>query len=618
MHLFDRLAGKILAPVVGLSLSMVLVILLALWLQTNVADMNRKSADASAQAVESSEVRALSRAIQRDALKLTLDNWTNDRDKLNASIESRAEQLLSRARKLGQLVGPSNRAMSHDFGEMQESVVREIEAVKAAISEGHVEEARDLFRKRAEPAEKAASKLTDAFIDDVEKSAQEDLAAAAAMESSAKLLMLGVGAVALLLGVAASIWIAFGGIIFPLRRVMSAMARISAGDYAVSIVGLGRKDEIGEIAKAASAIREAALEKARLESEAAAGRADAQRERDRNERAQLEAIQRERKIVADSIGVALTQLAAKDLTYRLSASIPDAYRTLQADFNAAIVQLEQAMQSVVGCATEIATGSQQISTASDDLSGRTQQQAAKSRRVAAALGEIAATVKKSADAAMQVRSVVAATRADAERSGKVVRQTIDAMEKIERSSQEISQIITVIDEIAFQTNLLALNAGVEAARAGEAGRGFAVVASEVRALAQRAADAAKQIKTLIGASSTEVAQGVKLVAETGQSLTKIISGIGEIDMSVSHISASSIEQATVVQEVATAVNEMDQMTQQTAAMAEQSTAASRTLSSETSRLAALVGEFRVDRAHAAAAMKKQLKSHAARASRLTA
>jgi len=350
-----------------------------------------------------------------------------------------------------------------------------------------------------------------------------------------------------------------------------------------------------------------------LESEAEAGRAEAQRERDRNERAQQEAIRRERQIVADSIGVALTQLAAKDLTYRISTNIPEAYRTLQTDFNAAIAQLEDAMQHVVSCASEIATGSQQISTASDDLSDRTQQQAASLEETSAALDEIAATVKRSADAALQVRSVVVATRGDVEKSGLVLGQTVDAMGKIERSSQEISQIIAVIDEIAFQTNLLALNAGVEAARAGEAGRGFAVVASEVRALAQRAADAAKQIKTLIHASTTEVVQGVKLVAETGQSLSKIISGIGDIDTAVNEISSSSVGQATGVREAATAVNQMDRMTQQTAAMAEQATAASRTLSNEIGSLAALVRQFRVKRADEASATPKRANPVAARA-----
>ena len=174
MDLFNRLPVKILAPVVGLSLSQVLIVVCALWLQANVANLNRNAAEASAQAIESAEVRALSRALQRDVLKLTLENWADDRDKLTASIKTRSEQLMSGARKLSQLVDPGDKAMSHDFVELQGSVVREIEAVRAAISQGHIEDARDMFRKRVEPAEKAASKLTDAFIVAVEKSALDE------------------------------------------------------------------------------------------------------------------------------------------------------------------------------------------------------------------------------------------------------------------------------------------------------------------------------------------------------------------------------------------------------------------------------------------------------------
>jgi methyl-accepting chemotaxis protein len=319
-------------------------------------------------------------------------------------------------------------------------------------------------------------------------------------------------------------------------------------------------------------------------------------QRRKAEEAGQEAIKQERALVANSIGVGLAKLAAKDLTYRMSGDIPEAYRKLQTDFNAAIEQLEGAMRGVTGSTDAIHSGTQEISSAADDLSRRTEQQAASLEETAAALDQITATVKKSAEGATHARQVVAAADDDAKKSAMVVREAVEAMDAIAKSARQISQIIGVIDEIAFQTNLLALNAGVEAARAGDAGRGFAVVASEVRALAQRSADAAKEIKGLISASTTQVDHGVKLVAETGKSLERIMAQVADINNVVSEIAAGAKEQATGLQEVNTAINQMDQATQQNAAMVEESTAATHSLSQETEQLAELIGQFQVARA----------------------
>jgi methyl-accepting chemotaxis protein len=250
----------------------------------------------------------------------------------------------------------------------------------------------------------------------------------------------------------------------------------------------------------------------------------------------------------------------------------------------------------------VRSGAEEITQASDDLARRTEQQAASLEQTAAALDQITATVRKTAEGAKEARQVVSAAKTDAEHSGEVVKETVAAMGGIESSSKQISNIIGVIDEIAFQTNLLALNAGVEAARAGDAGRGFAVVATEVRALAQRSADAAKEIKTLISASGVQVANGVNLVGETGKALGRMLEQVEQLNHLVTDIAASAQEQSTGLQQVNTAVNQMDQVTQQNAAMVEEATAASHSLSGEASELAKLVAQFQTGaaaRAHSA-------------------
>ena len=378
----------------------------------------------------------------------------------------------------------------------------------------------------------------------------------------------------------------------PVVNMTTVMRKLAGGDKTIEVPGAGRKDEIGDMSAAVLAFKDAAIANDRLEGEAADQRRMTESERARAEAERAEAA-RQQAAVVEALAEGLEQLSKGNLTYRLTQTFPEDYLKLQSDFNAAMGQLKDAMSTVVTNVAAIRSGAGEISQAADDLSRRTEQQAASLEETAAALDQITATVRKTASGAKQCSDVVLAARGDAEKSGEIVRDAVGAMSAIEQSSTQISQIIGVIDEIAFQTNLLALNAGVEAARAGDAGRGFAVVASEVRALAQRSADAAKEIKTLISSSGTQVGAGVSLVGQTGEALNRIVERVAEIDGLISEISASAQEQATGLQQVNTAVNQMDQVTQQNAAMVEQSTAASHSLAQEADQLNESVSRFEI-------------------------
>jgi methyl-accepting chemotaxis protein len=382
------------------------------------------------------------------------------------------------------------------------------------------------------------------------------------------------------------------GLVAPLVAVTHALRRLAAGDLDVALPKGGRKDEIGEMTTALHAFHDAVearqkeLEASDVREALEIERRAAEQRRDTEEAAQ--------KAVVGNLGEALRRLSDGDLSHRIGQRFPDGYEGLRVDYNAAVEKLSGVIAASLEGVSMIHGGTAEITEAADDLSRRTEHQAASLEEAVAALDEITGAVRQSAEGAGRTRKVVERARSAAGASGAIVDQAVSAMGAIEKSSSQIGQIIGVIDEIAFQTNLLALNAGVEAARAGEAGRGFAVVAQEVRALAQRSADAAKEIKTLIATSASEVSQGVDHVGKAGEALRAIADEVDQIDVLVGEMAASAAEQARGLAEVNTTMNQMDQVTQQNAAMVEETTAASHALAQEATKLAQRMGELRID------------------------
>ncbi|MBY3068140.1 HAMP domain-containing protein [Rhizobium laguerreae] len=379
----------------------------------------------------------------------------------------------------------------------------------------------------------------------------------------------------------------------PILSLSDDMQRLAGGDTAIACTGIGRTDEIGTMASAVEVFRQAAIANKQLEKDAEAARLQGETERVMARKQADEDAAERLRAATSGLAAGLKRLASGDLAFQIDEPFAPDFENLRHDFNMSIRQLDQTLGAIAAAIAAIDEGTREIASGAGDLSKRTEQQAASLEETAAALDQITANVSNSSKRTDEARTEATDANRNAAKSSEVVSHAEEAMRRIEASSQQISSIIGVIDEIAFQTNLLALNAGVEAARAGDAGKGFAVVAQEVRELAQRSAQAAKEIKGHIQKSSVEVESGVKLVLDTSQVLKAISEQIARINQHMDAIAVSAREQSTGLAEVNTAVNSMDQVTQQNAAMVEQSTAASGHLAEEAARLRELVSRFRL-------------------------
>jgi methyl-accepting chemotaxis protein len=449
----------------------------------------------------------------------------------------------------------------------------------------------------------------------------ESRATAISRSTTTQILLLATAFVCIVAGMLLSMLLARNGIVRPIQLLTGVMSNLASGKLDDDIPCTERKDEIGAMARTLDVFRANEMQMREMEAQEAALQAQSKDlqtnistivaaaaagdfSRRITKAYEDEDLRRFATGVNELVenvdrGVSevrrvIASLSHADLTQEMTGHFQGDFAELQANVNGAMLTLRSTMTGILTTAGTITGNSRELSAAADQLAHRTEQQAASLEETAAALEEITTTVKTSTTRALEASEIVREAKDSADKSGDIVQNAISAMGRIEQSSQKISQIISVIDEIAFQTNLLALNAGVEAARAGEAGRGFAVVAQEVRELAQRSANAAKEIKTLINASAGEVKGGVSLVLSTGDVLSEIKDLVNRVNDHVVSITRAAQEQSAALGEINTAVNQMDQMTQQNAAMVEETTAASQVLASEAAQLQTALSQFHID------------------------
>jgi methyl-accepting chemotaxis protein len=535
-------------------------------------------------------------------------------DRGEGKIQPERQEIFDKNAQILLSSAPVVKEVAKDLG--LESTIATFEPdVKAFIQETTVE-----LKKLVETgAEEAAYSRIDDVIDQAggnlgktlatlyssgNKLVEQRVAEATAASKSSMVMQLTIGIVAFLIVLALQI-VNTRFILAGIRSVRTSLQEIVSGNYNAQIENLHRADEIGDIARSAEVFRQSVMEKQALEAQAEEARKAG--ETQRRERESATAQERDRLNAAvDALGKGLNQLAEGNLRAVIDQEFPQEIDRLRTDFNQVAARLYNVMEEISVNSNSIQANANQMRSAADDLAKRTEQQAASLEQTSAALAEITETVRTSTQRAEDAGTMVADTNSYAERSVAVVANAMAAMERIEDATAEIGKIINVVEEIAFQTNLLALNAGVEAARAGEAGKGFAVVAQEVRALAGRAATAAQTIKSLVGKSNDEVRTGVELVTATGEALHKIGEDVLKINGHVKSIVTSAREQSIGLSEINSAVGQMDHVTQQNAAMVEQTNAASHTLASDAENLGRLVGQFKVQGAEPRSPVSKPM------------
>ena len=488
---------------------------------------------------------------------------------------------------------PAMKLLSDRYGDFHKAGVQ---MANAFIAGGPAEGNRlmggfDGFSDALQKEIEATGAIVAAVVDRETRKAGADITAAREQSRDMAFVLAALGVFVLACGVGLAVFV-MRRLLSPLNRATAAMNRLAEGHVDVELAGVDRADEIGDLARAFRNFRENLI--ARRDAEA-----EEQRNRDRvaeiqsmSDAERIAELNRT-KTAVDALAEALDRLAQGDLASRITTSFDGEYDRLRTNFNQSADRLQAAMVDITGVSHEIRSSSAEMRSASDDLARRTEQQAAALEQTAAALNEITTTVTNSAAIADSASRKVAEANRQAQQSDQIVRNAIAAMGNIEESSSQIGKIIGVIDEIAFQTNLLALNAGVEAARAGDAGKGFAVVAQEVRELAQRSANAAKEITALVVRASEAVTSGVSLVNQSGEILSLIQANVTEINSDIGAIVTGAHEQATGLSEINGAINQMDQVTQQNAAMVEQSTASAHKLAQEAEELFTQLGQFEI-------------------------
>ena len=454
-----------------------------------------------------------------------------------------------------------------------------------------------MFMTSAERTFAAIEKLADEMTETSKDIRDREIARANARLDQQGMMLIAVMLVAVVVGCFVSLFVG-RGIARPVVGLTVAIKRMAQGDFDLVLPGLGRRDEIGEIAGAVETFKLKATEKAQLEADEVLRRYKVEAEAQAKVAEERAKAAEEQADAVKALAACLAKLSDGDLRVRLNEGFTDTYKQIRDDFNTTIAQLQATIQAIAVSTREVGSTAAEISTSTTDLSQRTEEQAASLEQTSASMEEISETVRKNAENAQQANQFATGTRVVADRGGEVVAQAVNAMSRIEESSRKISDIISVIDEIARQTNLLALNAAVEAARAGEAGRGFAVVASEVRSLAQRSSQAAKDIKGLITNSSSQVQEGVELVNKAGASLTEIVESIKKVAEIVSEIASASGEQSTGLDQVNTALAQMDEVTQQNSALVEQNAAAAKALELQSEAMNERVSFFQIEDATA--------------------